>query len=166
MVIAHICNDVGGWGAGFVLAISAVSSAPEAAYRALAKDHGATRNSGKRIPRGQVQFVDCRIPDCDGHYIVANMIAQNGLDRRAVPNGVLVDYVALEKCLDIVFARSAELGFEVHMPKGIGSGLAGGNAETIYGMIETAAKKFCVDVTLWEFIDSSAPPFVPKKRRG
>lgn len=32
-IIAHICNDVGGWGKGFVLAISRKWKEPEKAYR-------------------------------------------------------------------------------------------------------------------------------------
>ena len=31
--IAHICNDAGGWGRGFVLSLSAHWSEPEQAYR-------------------------------------------------------------------------------------------------------------------------------------
>jgi O-acetyl-ADP-ribose deacetylase (regulator of RNase III) len=32
-VIAHVCNDSGGWGKGFVLAVSRRWPEPEAAYR-------------------------------------------------------------------------------------------------------------------------------------
>lgn len=32
-IIAHICNDAGGWGKGFVLALSQVSPIPESSYR-------------------------------------------------------------------------------------------------------------------------------------
>ena len=32
-IIAHICNDLGGWGKGFVLAISRRWPEPERAYR-------------------------------------------------------------------------------------------------------------------------------------
>jgi len=32
-IIAHICNDVGGWGKGFVLAISKSWPEPERKYR-------------------------------------------------------------------------------------------------------------------------------------
>ncbi len=37
-IIAHVCNDLGGWGKGFVLAISKRWPGPEAAYRAWHKD--------------------------------------------------------------------------------------------------------------------------------
>ena len=32
-VITHICNDIGGWGKGFVLALSKKWKMPEEAYR-------------------------------------------------------------------------------------------------------------------------------------
>lgn len=32
-IIAHICNDCGGWGSGFVVAISRRWSEPESQYR-------------------------------------------------------------------------------------------------------------------------------------
>src|SRR5205823_6841477 len=32
-IICHVCNDIGGWGKGFVLALSKRWSEPEAAYR-------------------------------------------------------------------------------------------------------------------------------------
>jgi O-acetyl-ADP-ribose deacetylase (regulator of RNase III) len=36
-VIAHVCNDSGGWGKGFVLAVSRRWPEPEAAYRRWAR---------------------------------------------------------------------------------------------------------------------------------
>ncbi|WP_218034641.1 hypothetical protein [Acrocarpospora corrugata] len=38
-VIAHICHDQGGWGKGFVLAVSRRWPEPEAAYRRWYQDH-------------------------------------------------------------------------------------------------------------------------------
>ncbi len=38
-VIAHICNDLGGWGKGFVLAISRRWPEPERDYRARCRFH-------------------------------------------------------------------------------------------------------------------------------
>jgi hypothetical protein len=32
-IIAHVCNDIGAWGRGFVLALSKLSPAPERAFR-------------------------------------------------------------------------------------------------------------------------------------
>ena len=51
-VIVHICNDIGAWGKGFVMALSARWRSPEAAYRAWVKE------AGSPLPLGDVQFVD------------------------------------------------------------------------------------------------------------
>src|SRR5262245_49475582 len=66
-VIAHVCNDVGAWGAGFVLAVSRRWKAPEEAYRRAFKEGGG-------LALGAVQFVPVE-PD----LTVANMVAQKGI---------------------------------------------------------------------------------------
>lgn len=40
-VIAHVCNDIGGWGKGFVLALSRRWPEPEKAYRSWHRDRAA-----------------------------------------------------------------------------------------------------------------------------
>ena len=40
-LIAQVCNDLGGWGKGFVLAVSRRWPGPEAAYRAWHRDRAA-----------------------------------------------------------------------------------------------------------------------------
>ncbi len=67
-VIAHVCNDVGGWGKGFVPAVSRRRPEPEAAYRARHRDR-ASHDFGL----GAVQFV--RV---EPYVRVANMIGQRG----------------------------------------------------------------------------------------
>ena len=37
-IIVHVCNDIGGWGKGFVVAISKRWKEPEAEYRRWYKD--------------------------------------------------------------------------------------------------------------------------------
>lgn len=49
-IIVHICNDVGAWGKGFVLAVSKRWKDPEIEYR---KWH----NIGTDFRLGEVQFV-------------------------------------------------------------------------------------------------------------
>src|SRR5688500_5624501 len=51
-IIAHVCNDLGGWGKGFVLAISKRWGEPEATYRAWHK--GRSKND---FGLGAVQLV-------------------------------------------------------------------------------------------------------------
>ena len=50
-VIAHVCNDLGGWGKGFVLAISERWALPEAEYRAWPTSVRRT-SSGRTSCRG------------------------------------------------------------------------------------------------------------------
>lgn len=167
IIIGHCCNSEGAWGAGFVLAVNQISLAPSAAYKAWAKEKNGN------IPLGIVQFVEA-IPG----LFVANMIAQNGI-KKTQSDGCLVDYVALERCLKVTFTRAVRLPCEVHLPAGIGSGLAGGDRDKIHGIIRSAAEvveqhsqasklietatgeKPELRITLWEYTDTNSPSFIP-----
>ncbi|WP_329125944.1 macro domain-containing protein [Streptomyces sp. NBC_01465] len=112
-VIAHVCNDLGGWGKGFVLAVSRRWPEPEAAYRRWHRER-----AGNDFGLGAVQFVEV------GPYIrVANMVGQRGI--RTGSKGVPVRYEAIDTALGAVADKAVELGASVHMPR-IGCGLAGG----------------------------------------
>jgi len=118
-IIAHVCNDLGAWGAGFVLALSARWPQPRDAYAEWAL-HGAD------FGRGNVQLV----PVSDD-LAVANMVAQRGLPSRDYP--VALDYEALGRCLDALTSLAPlEYGTVIHMPR-IGCGLAGGD----WGRVES-----------------------------
>jgi hypothetical protein len=160
VIIAHLCNHVGAWGKGFVLAVNDLSMGPKIAYKAYAQV------CNQQCPLGVTQMIECQ-PD----LWVANMIAQNGLDKSAVANGVLVDYNALQECLKTVFRRAVVLKCNVHIPAGMGSGLAGGDKTLIIDMIKSIATAqwvmkleqemdFVPEVTLWEFTDTSAKSYV------
>ncbi len=166
VIIAHLCNNLGGWGRGFVLAVDQLSSAPRAAYQGLSKDHGKSANANANIPLGEVQFVEVQTG-----LFVSNMIAQ---DRYADDHedGCAVDYKALRRCLLITFHRAIRLGYSVHIPEGIGSGLAGGDQLKISQMIAECATEVettqwaqhnnaHLHVTLWRFEDTSAVSYVP-----
>lgn len=135
-VLVHVVNDRGGWGKGFVKAISARWSAPERRFRAWAKG----RESGA-FELGQVQFVS--ISD---HLFVANVLAQHGY--RTKSNPVPLQYDALEQGLDAValFARDRRLG--VHMPR-IGCGLAGGSWDRVEALIASSLDG--IDVTVFDY---------------
>ena len=120
-IIAHVCNDVGAWGRGFVLALSARWPEPEADFR---KWH---REQGGKLVLGSVQFVQVA-PD----ILVANMIGQTGLS--AVKGVPPVRYQAINGCLSGVAAIALEHGASVHMPR-IGCGLAGGSWDRIEPLI-------------------------------
>ncbi|QEL19936.1 macro domain-containing protein [Limnoglobus roseus] len=137
-VIAHVCNDLGGWGKGFVLAVSRRWPEPEAAYRAW---HAAGKAGGFAL--GAVQFVPV-----EPYVWVANMIGQRGMKRGS--SGPPIRYDALAACLAQVGAKAKELGASVHMPR-IGCGLAGGDWSEVEPLIARHVAAFGVPVTVYDF---------------
>ena len=87
-LIAHICNDIGGWGKGFVLAISARWPDPERDYRRW------------HLEREQNDFAlgALRLVQVSSDTWVANMVAQHGV--RASSDGPPIRYDALGACLE------------------------------------------------------------------
>lgn len=116
-IIAHVCNDVGGWGRGFVLALSTRWKGPENEYRKWAA-------SGEKFKLGEVRFVNV-----EKDIWVANMIGQHDVvaDQNGNPP---VRYDAIRKALSKVSAFARQKAASVHMPR-IGCGLAGGRWEQI-----------------------------------
>ncbi|HEX9338082.1 MAG TPA: macro domain-containing protein [Pseudonocardiaceae bacterium] len=110
-IIAHICNDIGGWGKGFVVAISRRWPEPEREYRRWHAD-------GAGFALGAVRLVQV-----EPATWVANMIGQHGL--RTGPGGPPIRYQAVQQCLDALAGHAATRNASVHMPR-IGCGLAGG----------------------------------------
>jgi O-acetyl-ADP-ribose deacetylase (regulator of RNase III) len=139
-IIAHVCNDVGGWGAGFVLAVSRRWRKPETSYRRWYRDGSYPNVSGKNwnFELGRVQFI------CVGEDVyVANMLAQKGygsasVDQHRTENfSVPLRYDALSTCLSLVDAEAGRRGASVHMPR-IGCGLAGGTWDRVEPIIQSA----------------------------
>jgi len=116
-IIAHICNDVGVFGAGFAKQIA--ERYPRAKKRYL-------EQSKLGLELGKVIFV----PVSDW-TVVANMVAQHGL--RGQSDRPPIRYDALRIALTHV-ARYATDEHSVHMPA-IGTGLAGGSWTLIAGII-------------------------------
>ncbi|WP_406457293.1 macro domain-containing protein [Streptomyces sp. NBC_00876] len=137
-VIVHVCNDLGGWGKGFVLALSRRWPEPEAAYRRWHRER-----AGNDFGLGAAQFVQV------SPYIwVANAVGQRGM--RTGSNGVPVRYEAIGTALGAVAERAAELGASVHMPR-IGCGLAGGKWSRIEPLIEQRLVARDIAVTVYDF---------------
>ncbi|MFF2191454.1 macro domain-containing protein [Streptomyces sp. NPDC058157] len=136
-VIAHVCNDLGGWGKGFVLAVSRRWPEPEADYRAWHRGR-----AGNDFGLGAVRLVRVR-PDT----WVANMIGQRGI--RSGSSGVPIRYDALERCLTALAGHALELGASVHMPR-IGCGLAGGKWSRVEPLISAALSAKGVAVTVYD----------------
>ncbi|MFJ8806836.1 macro domain-containing protein [Streptomyces sp. NPDC102490] len=141
-MIAHVCNDLGGWGKGFVLAVSRRWPEPEAAYRAWHRDR-ASNDFGL----GAVQFV--RV---EPYVWVANMIGQRGM--RTGSKGVPVRYEAIGTALGRVADKAAELGASVHMPR-IGCGLAGGKWSRVEPLISEHLVRRGIPVTVYDHGDTA-----------
>ena len=122
-VIAHICNDIGQWGKGFVLPLGKRYPDAEKQYR-----EWYARKLDPPFALGQVQFVEVA-PE----LWVANMIGQHGIARcGGLPP---VRYDAIRGCLQQVRAFALEQQAYVQMPR-IGCGLAGGIWDEVCPIIE------------------------------
>lgn len=116
-IIAHVVNDVGAWGRGFVVP--------------LAKRYPHARGEYKRDWRnhrlGAVQFVMLR----GESVVVANMFAQHGIGagRRRLRYG------SLRRCLRKVTETARDIDATILMPR-IGCGLAGGKWDVVLKIIE------------------------------
>lgn len=122
-VIAHVCNDIGKWGAGFVLAISRRWENPEKEYREWYKNK--VHTLGIPFQLGQIQYVKVENDLC-----VCNMVAQHRI------GGVAIKYEMLDKCLNEL-GGTIQLStkvLSVHMPR-IGCGLAGGKWDKVEPLI-------------------------------
>lgn len=121
-IIAHICNDVGAWGKGFVLTISRRWSEPEQMYRKWYRER-----DDNDFGLGAVQLV--QVTD---EIMVVNMVAQKGISRGK--GGPPIRYEAVDACLKSVANKAIQLNASVHMPR-IGTGLAGGEWSKIEPII-------------------------------
>jgi O-acetyl-ADP-ribose deacetylase (regulator of RNase III) len=124
-IIAHICNDVGAFGAGFVVPLGQKFPLAKSSYLAWAMKEDL-------IPfrLGRMTLVRCEEPS--PRIFVANMIAQEGCGWN---NGVPpIRYNALEDCLAELVLHARSLNASVHMPR-IGCGLAGGTWDKVEPLI-------------------------------
>jgi O-acetyl-ADP-ribose deacetylase (regulator of RNase III) len=132
IIIAHISNNLGGWGSGFVLAISKRWHAPEELYRRTAE-------SGPLV-LGTIQMANV-----GEDWWVCNMVAQNGFWRLNQPKGIYVDYEALEVALKALAVEARAKGATVVMPR-IGTGLGGGSWDKVEPLILSCLQDIQVEV--------------------
>jgi hypothetical protein len=169
VVIPHICNDLGGWGSGFVVPLGKLYPEAEAAYRRW-HSHRFDSSAGpwsNYFELGNVQIVICDTTTIPGvavtpgmsdsttrkQAIVANMIAQHGTVTRPMdddPNRPPVRYTALAACMSKVANYIAHLpqGTAIHAPK-FGAGLAGGNWDLIEELIREEWLDRGIPVTIY-----------------
>jgi len=145
-IIAHIVNDIGKWGKGFVMAVS--KKWPKARahyldwYSGRAKDNktgGAQLLMTGPCKLGQVQLIEVV---ADNVYVV-NMVGQHGIATGS--NGPPIRYDSLALCLDKLVPLANILQATIVMPK-IGCGLAGGTWDKIEPIIEDELQGLTVQV--------------------
>jgi O-acetyl-ADP-ribose deacetylase (regulator of RNase III) len=142
--VVHCCNDIGGWGAGFVLAISKKWKAPEHMYRAW---YETKICNGQPFALGSFQIVAV---DKEQKIAVVNLIGQEGIGFK---NGPPIRYEAIRQgCSGLVDAivKSKFPNPSIHCPR-FGAGLAGGDWNKIEAIIK---ETFCVagiPVTVYDY---------------
>lgn len=135
-LIVHICNTLGKWGRGFVVAVSDRWSGPELAYRKWHHQREPVSNPepGKIImTSGSFALGETQVVMVEKGLAVVNMIAQEGT--RTGSKGPPIRYEALRTCLGHVRGYADSFKASVHMPR-IGTGLAGGDWRVIEPIIQ------------------------------
>jgi O-acetyl-ADP-ribose deacetylase (regulator of RNase III) len=117
-IICHVCNDIGKWGQGFVLAISKRWKTPEQFYRDIQK----------------YILGDVRLVHVEKDIWVANMIGQHliGVDENGNPP---IRYDAVREALSKVNEIAVKKNATLHCPK-FGAGLSGGDWNIIEKIIK------------------------------
>lgn len=143
-IIVHCCNDIGGWGSGFVVALSKKWHMPETNYRIWAQDSYYKKTDGSKVPfkLGNIQYVQV-----ESDTYVCNMIGQSNIgwsgDRPPIRYG------SIAKCLEQVAEDAKYFGATVHGPR-FGSALAGGDWNVIETLIKAIILPLGVDVTIYD----------------
>jgi O-acetyl-ADP-ribose deacetylase (regulator of RNase III) len=140
-IIAHIVNNRGVWGAGFVLALSAKNKIPEDQYRVWFRDGVA----GNPFKLGNI-LISPFYPD----LFVAHLCAQDGFGEDGYPP---IRYTWLCNCL-IKLQRAAGSVYSVHMPR-IGCGLGGGHWSRVGPIVQYFLCDKGVPVTVYDLPKTS-----------
>jgi O-acetyl-ADP-ribose deacetylase (regulator of RNase III) len=126
-LIIHVCNNLGLWGAGFVLALNKKWTEPKKVYLNL-----------KAYTVGTVQYVPVT-----ENITVVNMIAQRGVNSKFAEFKQRVDYEVLRNCLKEIATLYQDRPITIHAPR-FGAGLAGGKWIDIEKIINEELSTFKV----------------------
>lgn len=137
--IVHVCNNIGAWGSGVVVAISKRWPEPEKAYRQIAE------HFPEEMVLGSYQMVMV-----EDDITVVNMIAQHGIRTKKNRNDPPpIRYDALRECLRKV-ANELPTDISIHMPR-IGCGRAGGTWDVVGPIVEEELVEKGFDVVVYDF---------------
>lgn len=132
IIVPHVCNNIGAFGAGFAGAISKH-------YPIVKENYHLLGLSFLKNNPGYVQFIEVYKDAKFGHKLIfANMIAQNGLINKQ--NTRPLNYLSLAKSMIGINQYISknfdnENRIQIHCPK-FGSGLSGGNWNFIEELIK------------------------------
>jgi hypothetical protein len=140
IIIPHICNDIGAWGAGFVVPLGKHFPKAKEMYLDWASKHW--KLTGIPFKLGEAQYVHI-----DDQITVMNMIGQRdcGHDDTGRPP---IRYSSLVRCMQNVAAIAEGLNAEIHAPA-FGAGLAGGDWEFLEEFIIEIWCDWDIPVTIY-----------------
>jgi hypothetical protein len=139
IVLPHIVNSIGAWGAGFVLPLAKHFPVAEKEYRIWAK--GNSEYGSFELGKVQEVFIPSR------NVCIANMVGQEGCgcDSTGRPP---IRYSALARCLRQVGVTARDCDAEIHAPA-FGAGLAGGSWDFIEELIKECWCDWDIPVTIY-----------------
>lgn len=148
-VILHVCNDAGGWGSGFVLAVDKYcGTKPRSDYRKwYVETHYVKNNFQVPFKLGQIQVCNTD----DKNTFVINMIGQScpGGHTFTIGNQTInyppIRYQSLQECLYRVKELVDGKNINLIAPM-FGAGLAGGAWSNIEELINNAE----LDITIYQ----------------
>jgi len=137
VILVHVCNDIGAFGAGIAKTIDTEFPEVGEAYRDWKQKPG-----NLPFQLGEVQLVQTYANEFPDTFLsdlyVANMIAQKGIRQSGKDFDVHAEppirYEAVEKCLNTVAVIAKSIGACVVGPR-FGAGLAGGEWSKIEAII-------------------------------
>jgi O-acetyl-ADP-ribose deacetylase (regulator of RNase III) len=137
-LIVHCCNDIGAWGAGFVMALSRRWKAPEREY------HQWFKRTEPQL--GEVQFVQV-----EDDIWVCNMIGQH---KTGTHNGVPpIRYDAIKEGLmeirSVIKRCRPHVLKSIHAPR-FGAGLAGGEWKKIEMLLKSELSQYDIPVFIYD----------------
>lgn len=142
-VICHQVNCRGVMGAGLAKQVKDQNPMVYAAYSDMCRQYGDNA-------LGQVLYVPMdktRFLRIEEQRFIANCFAQAGYSRY----GRMTNYEALRTCLSAVRQFAQEYELTVAIPYKMGCGLAGGDWETVRGIIEDVFRGYDGEVQIWRY---------------
>ena len=143
-MLIHVCNDIGGFGAGVAQAIAQRYPKVRDQYKLWFRAQTLDFN---KFELGSIQIVPVQTD-----LSVVNMIAQSGIGPDSQGNPP-IRYDAVRTCLQKVLKAAKDSQSSIHAPK-FGAGLAGGDWAVIEQMINEILIDNGMNVTIYTLSES------------